>query len=311
MEKKNPSLVIYWKQLGDLLLMEPAFAKLASISGSDVFVSTRPEFSSLFLLMDNIYIAPSLQILNASEVYSFDHRFRSSFRAFLTTSKKKHLILPSFKFLRFWHKFIFNEIFIKESSSKYRAEYFFDATLVDSHMKFRPPKLNPPPKSWKPSYLPTKYALLHTTSAWKNKCWPSRSWAKTIDALKISGIESFVITGGGAPWEIEYVKSIIGKTKVPLINLCGQTSIQEYLAIIFNASIVIAIDGSASHIAAAFNRPTLTLFGPTHPLHWHYPSHRSMLIDARKFSPERKPPMTIIPEDLVIKKAIYLWNLFK
>jgi len=305
---RQSELIIYWKQLGDLLLMEPALTKLTLNGNSDVFVSTRAEFNPLLSLINNVYLANTFDFRNFSHIYSFDPRFRSCIKAKMSRSINKNLILSDFKHLKSWHYFFYNKTAIINSDKTYRAKYFFDAINVKSNMLFRPPKLNTPPLHWRPDYLPNNYILLHLTSAWKSKSWSPESWSNVINYLAKEGIGPFVITGGKASWENEYVKSIEYFVNTKIINLCGLTKMKEYLSIIANAKMVLAIDGSASHLASAFNRPVLTLFGPSHPLHWHQPNFISRLIDARDYSSERKPSLNVIPEEVVIGKAMQLWE---
>jgi len=47
----NPPLVIYHKQLGDVLMFEPALAKLAAFTGGTVRFSTRASFAPMISLM--------------------------------------------------------------------------------------------------------------------------------------------------------------------------------------------------------------------------------------------------------------------
>jgi ADP-heptose:LPS heptosyltransferase len=309
MNKKNSSLVIYWKQLGDLVLMEPTFSKLAASTKSDIYVATNSEFGPLLSLMENVYLAPVFLLSNIKQVFSFDHRLRACIKSLLTRSSCKYLILSNQKYLKLWHKYFYTDIEMLEPSSKYRAKYFFDSISQTSEMSFRPPKLKAPPEIWKPSYLPPKYIIIHPTSAWKNKSWSSRSWVSVIDALNKIGAGPFLITGGKSLWEIEFAESIVKQSKCQILNLCGKTDIQEYLSIIFNSTMVLSIDGSAAQIAAAFNRPNLTLFGPSAPLHWHWPSKISRTIDARNFSSDRKPSVDSIPPEVCIEEAKRIWKL--
>ena len=49
------------------------------------------------------------------------------------------------------------------------------------------------------------------------------------------------------------------------VNLCGKTSIESLPALINRADIVLSNDSGPMHLAAALNKPTLALFGPTNP----------------------------------------------
>jgi ADP-heptose:LPS heptosyltransferase len=47
------------------------------------------------------------------------------------------------------------------------------------------------------------------------------------------------------------------------VNLAGKTSLREVTALLERAELVIANDSGPMHIAAALDRPLVTLFGPT------------------------------------------------
>lgn len=294
-------MVILHKQLGDILLLEPALARLAAASGSDVMLATRPGFSPMLSLMEHVRPLPEGNFRRASMVISFDPRSRACMQALTTWAPEKRLIVTREKHLKPWHRLFFpQERSAVDESAYYRGEYYFRLMPEASGMPFRPPQLRPPPADWMPKGLPAHYVLLHTTSAWPSKSWLPESWAATIDALDREGIGPFVLTGGNAQWETEYVASIAAATRVKFINLCGKTTLREYLAIVANAHSLLCIDGSSSHIASAFRRPAVTLFGPSHPLHWFLPTPWSRLVDARSFVADKKPAASHIPPDAVI-----------
>jgi heptosyltransferase-2 len=52
-----------------------------------------------------------------------------------------------------------------------------------------------------------------------------------------------------------------------VINWCGQTSLEDAMAAISNATAVISNDSGLMHIAAAFRRPQVAIFGSSDPRH--------------------------------------------
>jgi ADP-heptose:LPS heptosyltransferase len=145
--------------------------------------------------------------------------------------------------------------------------------------------------------------LIHTTSAWPEKSWSAQAWAHTLAELAGQAMGPFVLTGGNAAWEREYVADIERACSAPLINLCGKTGLQAYLAVVANADMLLGIDGSSAHLANAFGVPTLTLFGPSNPKTWHYSSETSIALDAREFTDATPPPVAAIPAEAVVQKA--------
>lgn len=306
-----PALVIFHKQLGDVLLLEPGLMKLAKFSGTKVLLATRPAFAPMLSLIDHVLPLPDSTFRCASSVISFDPRSRACLQALTTRSPQKRLIVTAEKHLRGWHPLFFpTERRVADESSYYRAEYFFNLLPGPAEVEFRRPRLNRPPDTWLPENLPNTYVLIHTTSAWRNKSWPAASWAAVLDDLHAHGIGPFVATGGNEEWESSYVEEIRCATKAPLMNLSGKTALSGYLATVAKASMVLCIDGSAAHLAAAFRRPSITLFGPTHPVHWHYPADDSAMIDARAFSKEKRPSVAAIPVNEVVEAAVKLWGKF-
>lgn len=303
-------LVIYHKQLGDVLLLEPALAKLSAACGQSVALATRPAFASMVSLMDQVHIAESGLFRRASEVISFGPRPHACLIALSTCAPRKRLVTLREEHLRPWHRLCFpTERRVVPVSGIYRAEYFFQAMPVESNMAFRPPRLRQPPAEWLPGGLPEKYILIHATSAWPEKSWVAQAWARTIDELQRQGMGPFVITGGNAEWEREHVDAIQRACSVSLINLCGKTSLSGYMAVVANARLLLCVDGSSSHLATAFGVPALTLFGPSSRKGWHHASTTSIALDARDFSDRSSPSMADIPVEPVLAHALVLRSL--
>jgi heptosyltransferase-2 len=81
--------------------------------------------------------------------------------------------------------------------------------------------------------------------------------------------------GPAKQWPIEHfgqlAKNIIETKENSLVlilgNWCGQTSLEDAMAAISNAHTVISNDSGLMHIAAAFRRPQVAIFGSSDPRH--------------------------------------------
>jgi ADP-heptose:LPS heptosyltransferase len=94
--------------------------------------------------------------------------------------------------------------------------------------------------------------------------------------------------------------------------LSGATTLQGFLALCHGARMVISVDGSASHIASAFGRPTLTLFGPTDPAHWHHPNLLARALRAETRGNDHVSlPLEALPSEVVSDAARALWEVIK
>jgi ADP-heptose:LPS heptosyltransferase len=104
-----------------------------------------------------------------------------------------------------------------------------------------------------------RYAVLAPTTNWETKRWPTERFAGLVPLLRERyGLASVLIGGPD-------VAGMSGR--IPgTINLGGRTSLRELCALIEGASLVVANDSGPMHIAAAMNRPLVTVFGPTNPV---------------------------------------------
>ncbi len=292
-------LVIYRKQLGDLLLLQPALQLLSERFDAPIRVCTRAGFADLLQLMPGDIALASNSSRDIRQVYCFDSKASTLRDALYCWPNKRTLILTRPERV-WWHKFFFHEILTAGNRDDYRAR-MFQQTLGGT--EFSPPTLNAPPLDWLPDGIPQNYIVVHPTSAWRRKTWPAENWIAVLNELHSQIPWPLVITAGNESWEREMADAIASNINGGALNLAGQTSLRNYLAVLAGANAVLCVDGSASHIAAAFGRPTLTLFGPTKQAHWHYATARSKGLSAADFTVERKPPVAAIPVAAVFAAA--------
>lgn len=295
------ALVIFRKQLGDVLLLQPALERLAQQHGH-VSLYVRPGFADLLALMPgDIRLDAGHWLPSCRDVYCLEARPAAMLYAARALGAKKHLLL-SRDIAPWWQRLIFDRYVVEAGSDCYRAE-LYQRLLCGTDDDFRAVRLNRPPADWLPAGLPARYAVIHPTAAWRSKTWPASHWIELLQNLD-SGRE-WVLTAGNAPWEIalaeEIVAGLAGRVKV--LNLAGRTTLRGFLAVMAGASATLCVDGSASHISAAFGHPTLTLFGPTSATRWHQPSPLSHCLKAGDFVAERKPPVSAIPVAAVVDRA--------
>jgi ADP-heptose:LPS heptosyltransferase len=263
------TIVVYHKQLGDTLLLQPALAKLASQDGEPVGLITRPEFADLVRLMPGTSPVTWLKAPLANRLLCYDAGTRSALVSLWCRSKIKHLLTFSDFYVRQYHHFIFNRITLKDQEQMYRGLYFWTSTPGPVEGDFKTPQLNNPPDDWMPQGLPSEpFVLIHPTSAWKRKCLSVGSWHNVIDLIIQKTQLPIVLTGGLSDWE-KGLCAEISASNAYVINLGGLTDLRGLLATISRASFAFTVDGFASHLATAFQKPCMTIFGPTNVNHWH------------------------------------------
>lgn len=98
------------------------------------------------------------------------------------------------------------------------------------------------------------------------KRWPPRHYASLAALIGAEWPEATVLLLGG-PKERALATEIAALSGQPLKNLCGETSLSEAMALIARASGVVSNDSGLMHVAAAFGRPQVAVFGSSDPRH--------------------------------------------
>lgn len=111
--------------------------------------------------------------------------------------------------------------------------------------------------------------VLAPTSRWAAKRWPADRFAALGGALLGSatgarGRDSAVVLVGG-PGEHDQCGPLLSMARQEprLIDAIGRTSVGVLMALIERATLVVANDSAALHMAVGFDRPCVALFGPT------------------------------------------------
>lgn len=112
------------------------------------------------------------------------------------------------------------------------------------------------------------YAVIAPTSRWPGKLWPANRFAEVACRLlsgdgRTRGLPRIVLVGSQSERpQIAPLLELAAKDN-RILDLVGQTSIGRLMAVIERASLVIALDSAALHMAVGFDRPIVALFGPT------------------------------------------------
>ena len=118
------------------------------------------------------------------------------------------------------------------------------------------------------------------TFALKN--WPQERFAQMVDQLSGEYDAAFFIIG--APEDREYATEVIAKTKTktPIANFCGQTSLMDLASLLHEIDLFITVDTGATHIAATVGVPMIVIYGCTSPKRWHPLSDKAVVISTNE-----------------------------
>ena len=125
--------------------------------------------------------------------------------------------------------------------------------------------LAPPPR------ISPSFTLLHPGAAAPARRWPAARFAAVARRLADDG-HAVRITGSAAEHDLaSRVARLAGLPREHV--LAGQTVLDALAALTASARLVISGDTGMSHLASAYARPSVTLFGPVSPSEWGPPRH--------------------------------------
>ncbi len=177
------------------------------------------------------------------------------------------------------------------------------------------------------------YAVLHPGTARAEKFWLTERWLELATDLRLRHGLDLVLTGGRDPLELAQLSALetvrdtaarsLSPDRLPIsregavANLAGQTDLLTLAALVERAALVVSCDTAMVHLAAAFRRPQVALFGPTNPYHWRPRHERAAVISAAQpeapltnFHPRMKgASMDRISTDVVIRATEVLLAL--
>ena len=107
-----------------------------------------------------------------------------------------------------------------------------------------------------------RFACLAPTAKWRCKCWPIEKYVHIAQRLLDCGTAGRTIAVLHSPGEQAQVKALAALG--PSI-IFPQTTVGQLLALISRTSLLVCNDSAPLHIAVAFDRPIVTIYGPTDP----------------------------------------------
>ena len=115
------------------------------------------------------------------------------------------------------------------------------------------------------------FVVIHPGSARAEKYWRPERWAEVIAFCQGETGRRCVITGGLERFESEHIAQIhaaLAAAGQTCVDLSGQLDLSTLAAVLKMASLFVGMDSGPAHLAAAWRRPQVVLFGPTNPYHW-------------------------------------------
>ncbi len=133
-----------------------------------------------------------------------------------------------------------------------------------------------------------KYAVLCPFTTRPQKHWVRERWITISAAIHETFDVPCVLLGG--PHDRSQASKIEEKADHHITNLAGRTSLSVSGAIIKRCALAIGVDTGLTHMAVAFERPTVALFGATCPYLFTRNQHTIVLYHKMPCSPCKRRP---------------------
>ncbi len=324
----NSILVIQLKRLGDVILMTPTLSELRKLyPGAHI---------TLLLDQHSAAIAPALAGVDETLVYNRNASFklwlelvrrgfdlcldftgndRSALVSFF--SKAAQRIGFSFVAKRAARSWVYTHLVQSPVREKHTTDHYLDLIrFLGDFVPLSGVSLRLTESVERSAHtlrreigVPGPYTVFHPGAARPEKYWLADRWADAIGhAQSCLGLPC-VITGGRDAAELRHIDEILARLgdTSRIFNLAGKLDFLLSAAIIREGSLFAGVDTAAAHVASAFKRPELVLFGPTNPFQWH-PTHASAVVvragfaePLDRFEPRQKGlPMSELSTETVI-----------
>ncbi len=108
------------------------------------------------------------------------------------------------------------------------------------------------------------FALLHPSTAFATKQWPTTNFARTAEFLSEKGLHTVAVSSKNESKVLEDLKR---ESKVPITTFDDLT-LPEITALASKAKLFVGNDSGIAHIAAAVAAPSVVIFGSSNRNHW-------------------------------------------
>jgi ADP-heptose:LPS heptosyltransferase len=274
-------LIIRFSSIGDIVLTTPVIRCLKKqVRDAEVHFLTKNAFRSVVEhnpYVDKLHVLAHSRELMIEELMIEEYDYIIDLHHNLKTLRvKKALKKKSFSFYKLnIEKYIYTSL---------KINLLPDIHIVDRYLKtvssfgvvndgagldyFISPgeetKRKDIPASHHAGYIAAVIGGAHFT-----KCWPVHKWKSLCERIN----HPIIILGGKE--DAEKGKEIASVDPVKIYNACGKFSLNESADLVRKAKLVVTHDTGLMHIAAAYKRPVISIWGNTVPSFGMYPYYGS------------------------------------
>jgi heptosyltransferase I len=109
------------------------------------------------------------------------------------------------------------------------------------------------------------YFVISPAASKAERNWSNQNYAAIADYVASKGL-TVVLSGGPSAMEKDLGEKIERLVKTPMINLIGKTNLPQLLALLDQASLVLAPDSGPAHMASSVNTPVIGIYAHSNPM---------------------------------------------
>lgn len=109
-----------------------------------------------------------------------------------------------------------------------------------------------------------RFFVISPAASKAERNWLPDRYAAIADYASSKGFQVF-LCGGKSPMEMQLSTAILQKTETKIMNMVDKTSLKQLLALLQQASLVLAPDTGPAHMAVTVGTPVIGLYGHSNP----------------------------------------------
>lgn len=284
-------LIVRFSSIGDIVLTTPVIRCLKKqVPGAQVHFLTKDAFRSVVEhnpYIDKLHVlAHSWELMMEelkTEAYDYIIDLHHNVK---TLRLKKELGVPSFSFYKLnIEKYIYTSLKINVLPNKHVVDRYlktvesFDVKNDGAGLDYFITKEEETKKEDIPASHYAGYIACVIGAAHGTKRWPVHKWKEFCKVMD----HPLILLGGKE--DAERGREIASVDDVKIYNACGKFSINESADLVKKAKVVVTNDTGLMHIATAFKRPVISLWGNTVPSFGMYPYYGDDFLTMQ----QRKP----------------------
>lgn len=273
--------MLRFSSIGDIVLTTPVLRCLRKkYPGAEIHYATKPQFADV--LKHNPHIT-QLHLLSSS-LLGFIQQLKNEEFDYLidlhnnqrTMVIKWLLGIPSFSFPKLnLKKWLLVNFKINQLPQTHIVDRYFETVAQlgvkndEEGLDYFFGKDDALPAHTLPITFQKGYVAWVVGAKQKTKQFPAAKIIETIQRFAAQQIPVALLGGQ----EDEHTSSVITSAlpNLPLLNLCGKLSLNQSASVVQQSKLVVTNDTGLMHIAAAFKKPTICIWGNTIPALGMYP----------------------------------------